>query len=97
MHIHGICRRENRCGSFGITLCGVETMITAKPKIIRIGSHLSEVARSLGTRLHMPTLAIYTNVHKSYVPDDFLIEASKVFQAAIGKPIEVRNCASIIF
>lgn len=39
----------------------------------------------------MPTLAIYTNVHKSYVPDDFLTEASKMFQQAIGKPMEVRQ------
>ena len=44
----------------------------------------------------MPTLAVYTNVHKAHVPDDFVSEASKVFQAAIGKPMEVGYCYYLI-
>lgn len=36
----------------------------------------------------MPCLQITTNLSKAKIPDDFLQEASAVFQVAIGKPMQ---------
>ena len=41
----------------------------------------------------MPTLRIFTNLKKEAFKEDFLLEASNTFQAAIGKPMQVGGIA----